>query len=262
MEKLSGKEQIPGLSRVQVDHPNKKTIVVSLSLLIILVSFSTGYFDDDKEKKGVVKIISVSYEPQNPMPGDTITITAIVENSSLIHIQISPYFGTGAGSSGYMPRVKDKTYESTVGPYENGTELWFMLAATGYNGTFVISEEYTIQIGELERSNKTTLSISNVSYSPQQPTINNTSVTVSAKITSNVNLTEIGREYMKFYPYGSGGGGGSTSRIFNDVFEDEITLKGFDGEGPQKGTVVFFRVVAQDESGNTAVTRTHNFTIS
>jgi len=89
----------------------------------------------------------------------------------------------------------------------------------------------------------------------------NTSVKVSAKITSNVNITRMGLEYMKFYPHGSGGGSGGTSGSKNDTFEGEINLEGFDGEGHEKGTRVFFRVIAQDETGNTAVSQTHSFTI-
>jgi len=243
-----------------VENIEKKIIVACITLLIILISWSIFYCDD--EKTGVVKIISITYDPQNPVPGDEITVTAVIENSSLTDIQISLYFGTGVNPSGYMPRKGDNTFEYTLGPYENGTEVWFMVVATGYNDSFVISDEYTIQIGELERSNTTSLSISNVTHSPQQPTQKNTSVKVSAKISSNVNITRMGLEYMKFYPHGSGGGSGGTSGSKNDTFEGEINLEGFDGEGHEKGTRVFFRVIAQDETGNTAVSQTHSFTIS
>ena len=242
-------------------------------MIIIMISICGGCLKDDnddnddgEENRGTVTIIDVNVDPQDPEPGENITVKATIVNCSLAHIQVGSYFGTGGGPSGYMPEVRDNEYESTIGSFENGTELWIMIGATGWNNTLVVSQEIIIHVGEVKRSNITSLSIINVSFSPQSPTIVNDSVLVTANITSNTTISRRGLEHIRFFPKGSGGGGGSGSGsgpgANESSFEQEIPFHGaFDSTWDEE-SIVFFRVWAKDDSGNTAVTNSITFSLS
>lgn len=208
-----------------------------------------------------VEIVSVTHEPKNPLPGEEITIRAVIENGTLFNtkLQYNSYFGNGSLSYGKPLRIENEsTFIWNIGSYTNSTEIWYIISVTDKNRDITFSEEKTIQVGHHIRSNITSLTISNVSFTPENPTTKDSSVTVSANITSNVTMSYSGLEHMKFYPYGSGsggsGGGGKNSTDFKEMinFRNELSA----------GTKVLFKVVAQDESGNTAVSPTYSYTIS
>jgi len=248
----------------------EKWILPLIVIIIMAFSICAGCLKEDdsndngEDDRGMVKITDVRVEPQDPEPGENITVTATIENCSLAHIQVGNYFGSGGGPSGYLPKVGKNIYESGIGSFENGTELWIMIGATGWNNSFVVSQEITMYVGQVERSNITSLSIANVSYSPLQPTIENDSVMVTANITSNKTISRMGLEHIRFFPQGSGGGGGSGSGpgLNQTNFEQEISFRGaFDSKWDEE-SIVFFRVWANDDSGNTVVSLTRSFSLS
>jgi len=87
-----------------------------------------------------------------------------------------------------------------------------------------ISEVYILQVGHVERSNITSLAITDVIQTP-------------------------GR--------GSGGGYGTMHSHGNDTYEDSIHSQYY-----ESGTQVFYRIIAKDESGNTVVTPVYTFTLT
>lgn len=248
--------------------PKRWIIPVVIAVVVVVVFATIAAVFLMKSGPKSVKIISVTHEPQNPLPGENITVTVIVENSTGCNIRYSSFFASGGagGSQGKstMFHVDVKTYEFEIGQFyfSNGTEVWYMVSATGYDGTLVISDEYTIQIGYVERSNITSLSISNISYTPQIPTTDDTTIIILADITSNTTLSEMEMAHMTFHPSGVGGTGSGTMMLESgNTYKCSINIMGFDGGFP-KGTKVFFKVVAQDDSGNTAVSPTVSFIIS
>jgi hypothetical protein len=157
-----------------------------------------------------------------------------------------------------MNRVNAEKYETTMSqPFSNGTEVWFMVGATGYDSSFAVSEDYILQIGQIERSNISSITISNIHQFPQTPTKEDTVVTVSADITSNITLTDTWFGYKHFTENGSGGGSGIMGHKSGYTFEEEIYISDED-----EGTMIFYKIAAKDASGNTATSPTFNFTIS
>jgi hypothetical protein len=217
-----------------------------------------GGINEDKND-GSLKIISVSYTPQNPQPGDMILVTAITENCARASMEFCSYFASDTGGGGTMEHLGDGVYEDYFNPFEEGTELWFIVIAVDKEGNFQVSDEIIIQIGNVERSDISTLSFNSVYYYPRNPTISDKSIDVSAEITSDSTIEYVHFFYQAISSSSSYGGGGILDDHGNDnIYEDSFSL----GEDPVQGTIIFFKFAAQDESGNTAVTVTYDILIS
>ena len=227
---------------------SKRTIVFIVGVLVIIVGICIWGFTPS----GDINIISVSQAPENPQPGDTITVTAEITGGS-------PFLGVSASlhysgrMEGMMTSIDNNKYSFTFPyPFEDGTEKWYIIRAGDK-----ISEVYFLQVGHVERSNITSLAITDVIQTPEKPTTATSSVEISAKVTSNVTISEVTLEHMRFYEHGSGGGGGTMQSHGGDMYEDSIYPTYY-----KSGTQVFYRITAKDESGNTAVTPVYTFTLT
>jgi hypothetical protein len=227
---------------------SKRTIVFIVAVLVIIAGICIWGFTPS----GDINIISVSQTPENPQSGDTITVIAEISGGS-------PFLGVSASlhSSGRMDgtvtSIDNNKYSFTFSyPFEDGTEKWYVIRAGDK-----ISEVYILQVGHVERSNTTSLAITDVIQTPEKPTTATSSVEISAKVTSNVTISEVTLEHMRFYEHGgSGGGYGTMQPHGNDTYEDSIHSQYY-----ESGTQIFYRITAKDESGNTAVTPVYTFTL-
>ena len=227
---------------------SKRTIVSIAAVLVIIVGICIWGFTPS----GDINIISVSQTPENPQPGDTITIIAEISGGS-------PFLGVSASlhnsrrMEGLVTSIDNNKYSFTFPyPFEDGTEKWYVIRAGDK-----ISEVYLLQVGHVERSNITSLAITDVIQTPEKPTTATSSVEISAKVTSNVTISEVIVERMRFYEHGSGSGYGTMNSRGNDTYEESIHLQYY-----ESGTQVFYRITAKDESGNTAVTPVYTFTLT
>ena len=226
---------------------NKREIVSTVAVLVIIAGLCIWGFTPSSD----INIINVTQTPENPEPGDTVTVIAEIAGGS-------PFLGVSASlycsgrRAGTVTSVDKNKYSFTFAyPFEGGTEKWYMIRAGDK-----ISEVYIIQVGHVERSNKTSLAITDVIQTPEQPTPATSSVLISAKVTSNVSISEVTLEHMRFYERGRGGGYGPMRSHGNDTYEYRICTE------YKSGTQVFYRISAKDESGNTAVTPVYSFTLS
>jgi hypothetical protein len=216
---------------------------------------------------GNITLIRLTQTPENPQASDEITITAVITGGSPFggagtSITYISYFGSGSGSgSKPMESIGNNKYKATFHG-SNGSEIWCLITS-GNN----ILADHTIQVGHIERSNLTSLAIKNITQTPEKPTSETTSITITAEITSNVNVTEV--EFMKeiiSQSGSSGGGSGGMLKTENNTYSETISPYGFglsDAHQNRKfesGTTIYYRIAAQDESGNTAVI-TKNITI-
>ena len=227
---------------------SKRTIVFIVAVLVIIIGICIWGFTPS----GDINIISVSQTPENPQPGDTITVIAEISGGS-------PFLGVSASlhysgrMEGTVTSIDNNKYSFTFPyPFEDGTEKWYVIRAGDK-----ISEVYILQVGHVERSNITSLAITDVIQTPEKPTTATSSVEISAKVTSNVTISEVTLEHMRFYEHGSGGGYGTMQPHGNDTYEDSIPSQYY-----ESGTQVFYRITAKDESGNTAVTPVYTFTLT
>ncbi|UCE37537.1 MAG: hypothetical protein JSW00_19125 [Thermoplasmata archaeon] len=236
-----------------------KASVIVIYALLLLTAFNSGCFeedgDDKKERK--VKITEVSQNPKYPKAGEEIIITVYVENCSGVEFNRMTYFMGGNVGGWGMDKVSDGKYETKIGPFSNGTEVWYIVSASGYNDAIFVTEEYIIQIGEIERSDVTTLAILNIHHSPQNPTTKDSIVTITADITSNITLSLAWFGFAWFSRSEQSGRGGKMLYVSGNTYESQIYLP----YENKKGTQVYYKIAAQDESGNTAVSPTFNFTI-
>jgi len=226
---------------------NKRKIVSTVAVLVIIAGICIWGFTPS----GDINIMNVTQTPENPEPGDTITVIAEIAGGS-------PFLGVSASlycsgrRAGTVTSVDKNKYSFTFAyPFEDGTEKWYMISAGDK-----ISEVYIIQVGHVERSNITSLAITDVIQTPEQPATATSSVDISAKVTSNVSISEVTLEHMRFYEHGRGGGYGPMRSHGNDTYEDSICTEYY-----ESGTQVFYRISAKDESGNTAVTPVYSFTL-
>ena len=255
---------------ISIIKKNKKIIAI-LIFLIIIVSLVIIW---GLTPTGEIKILSVKHTPENPQPGDKIKIIAEITGGSPF-LGANPscsyecYFGSSMGGSTTMSSVGDNKYTLTLNPtfsyFSEGTEIWYII-----KGGNDISDSYTIQIGYVERSNISTLSITNVTQNPENPTTETKTVIITADIRSNVSIEEVIILYNIFIPpHGSGGGsnGGFKSSI-NDFYSFRISLtpehilSSNEDQYYPKGTKVFYKIVTKDKLGNTAVTSIDSFTIN
>jgi hypothetical protein len=227
---------------------NKRTIVFIVAVLVMIIGICIWGFTPS----GDINIIRVSQTPENPQPGDTITVTAEITGGS-------PFLGVSASlhysgrMEGMMTSIDNNKYSFTFPhPFENGTEKWYIIRVGDK-----ISEVYILQVGHVERSNITSLAITDVMQTPEKPTTATSSVEISAKVTSNVTISEVTLEHMQFYEHGSGSGYGTMQPHGGDTYGDSIYPTYY-----KSGTQVFYRITAKDESGNTAVTPVYTFTLT
>lgn len=253
----------PSLSKSRVITVIFIVVIVLLGVItcIILATPVTKTNEEENvgDDGGPLNIISVTYTPQDPQADDEIIVTAEIENCAGASLQYCAYFAGGASGGGTMSRVEDGIYEDELRAFDDGTEIWVIVKARDTNGNFQISDELIIQVGEIERSGISSLSISNIGYSPRTPTPADVGVKAWATITSDREITYVGLYSKFFYFEGSGGSGGT---IWDDdgdnIFEEFAHLD----DGLPVGAKVYFKFVAQDESGNTAVSSTYKLTIS
>lgn len=245
----------------------KYFIVISLAIAIALIGsllYAVYLKPEEEGREGRAKIISVTHEPENPLPGEKITVIAFVENASECNIQWMSYFAEGRGGGWNMGPVGNGKYVyETYSGFENGTEVSYRVCAVGYDGIIAVSNEYTIQIGKVERSNITTLTISNVHHSPENPH-NDKNVTVWADVTSSVTISKV--EFISMWFSSTSGGciGDKMIKKSESTYEYVIFINLYGLYSPTipKGAFVFYKVVAQDESGNTAVFSICSFEVS
>jgi len=227
---------------------SKRTIIFIVVVLVIIAGICIWGFTPS----GDINIISVSQTPENPLSGDTITVIAEISGGS-------PFLGTSASlhysgrMEGSVTSIDNNKYSFTFPhPFENGTEKWYVIRAGDK-----VSEVYILQVGHVERSNITSLAITDIIQKPEKPTTSTSSVDISAKITSNVTISKVTFEDMQFYENGGGSGSGSMRSDENGTYEKRIST-----QDSKSGTRVFYRITARDESGNTAVTPVYTFTLT
>jgi hypothetical protein len=238
-------------------NPGKWVIPIVLIMAIILVVAMAAAFLNKSGPFESPGFRSITHIPLDPEPGEDITIRAEVIRSSGCSFRYKAFFESTAGGPSGMSSAGANVYEAEIGPFDDGTEVWYVAKVDTYDNTFIVSGDNYIQIGEVERSDITTLSIDNIEYTPENPTTNDDSITVNFAVTSNVPITSVSHSYMLFRSHGSSGSSGSSVSEGNDNYKFLIDI-----QNAPKGSEVLFKIAAQDQSGNTALSDTITFKLS
>lgn len=212
------------------------------------------------QSTGPVTLISLIQTPEHPQEFEDVTITAEITGGSPFGgagatVTYISYFGTG-GASGTKPltSIGDNRYTATFHGSESA-EIWCLIKS----GNLILAN-HTIQVGHVERSNITTLAIGNITQTPKNPTSDTAAITITVEVTSNVTITYVECLREIFSPHGSSGGNyGGMSKIGNTTYSETIGPYGspvaFDSYNQKflPGTTIYYRIIAKDEAGNTAV---------
>lgn len=204
---------------------------------------------------GPMRIESVSFAPEHPQPGQPVTVTAQVGGAAAfprsVDLQYAAYFGTVASGGGPMASVGNRLYALTVDGFPAGTEVWFVVAVSTANEGPVLSTSFTVPIGTVVRDGPSGLRISDVSHSPTQPAPWER-IMIEATVASASPVTEVDVAYMSFcrtvQPVTIDP---PMYTIAPNTYTIEIEQPGQCASQP--GSILVYRVIARDASGNTAV---------
>lgn len=211
-----------------------------------------------------ISAVYVSISPENPVPGDRVTIIADVEGGDSLFLGPSAsadyqtHFGIAGSGGGSMRSMGGGRYEYEIGyPLSNGSVVWFVVSVSARDRGPVFSEPYTFHVGTVMMDGPSGLKIENVTHVLGDSTSSEIA-TLSATITGNSSITEVRAPAMYFTRFGSGGISGSMSHVNGDIYTAQIS-PGFSGHKFPSGATWFYRIGATDESGNHALSEVYWF---
>lgn len=135
---------------------NKKIIALISIVVVCIVLVSSIYVYTIFEKNNLATIKDITISPDNPDDGDIITITAHLDGELFVKApQFSfdvLFYNPGDNTipvSGSCPMTKetDDTFITEIGPYDEGTQIWYTIYLTNSSG--ISFKEGTIDVGEV-----------------------------------------------------------------------------------------------------------------
>jgi len=195
---------------------------------------------------------SVSISPDPPLTYESITVTARLSKGASATVRLAYVAAFGSTSSGgaSMPSDGPRTYRTMIGPFPDGTEVWLVVVAATSNEA-AHSDYMVFQVGAVVRNGSSGLRIVSVGRVPDQPGPGD-SVAVTANITANGNYTEAFVETFAIVPSSAMG------NLFRmDLYGTEFSTHIY----AYSSALIAYRVVAQDTTGNTAVSEVFSFRV-
>ena len=226
------------------------TVVVASSTLIAAAALSVRI---PANMAGPLRVASIAYTPANPVPGQGVVVTAEVAgplvSPLVVTVQFAAYLHVTESGSVPMTLIGQRTYTAALPGFPDGTEVWFVVAASLGDASPVISGSYTVDVGTVLRGGPSGLSIDDVSHSPAQPT-RYEPITIGAWVSSSSPVAEVAVAYMAFCPARPPPVDPPMVVVAPNYYS--ITI-----ESPQEckeGTPItlLYRVFAIDATGNTA----------
>jgi len=158
-----------------------------------------------------------------------------------------------------MVSTGENRYQGRLGPFINGTEVWFVVSAVSGSEGPVISSQMTLDVGTVVRNGPSGIAIAQVTRIPTNPDPLDI-VVVTAQVTSQSTMLQVSFSYMAFYRNGQGSGGGS---MIQDTSGNWTTGGMFVAPVMPRfsGTVFYYRIAAIDGTQNTATSAVYNYTL-
>jgi hypothetical protein len=209
-----------------------------------------------------LRIVSVNMTPDPPIPEKNMTVTILVEGGTghvSVNLGYRFYFAEGiGGGSRTVPYIGNGAYQTELGSSRTGSEVWIVASAsTAVEGPVLYN--CTFQVGDVLRNGSSGLKISDVIRNPFNPT-HKDNITITANVTSGAKIREVLFAYEYAARFGCGGGAGSMSMDGSGSYH--AIIQQHHDDGFPIGAIFLYRVVAIDESNNTAVSSTYSYIIS
>ncbi len=214
----------------------------------------------------------VSFSSNPAAPGETLTVTAQIQGGTLlaplsVDFWYTPFFGNGPTGGGSVLHHSGEAYSQTIGPFSNGTAVWVVVSASD-GRSLQVSANNTLVVGSVLQDGASGIRINSVTLQPPQPnSLDNPTLTVN--VTSSAALSGVWLESTYFYAAGGGVSSGAGGGTFPpDAHGNYTTMPWFGlvGGGVSYGTSVgtrwFYRVGAQDSTGNAVLSPVYNFTVA
>ena len=231
-------------------------LIVSIAILSSLVVAAAAVVSRTPDTfSGPIRVASVTFGPQNPSPGEEITVRAEVAGALVapldVDLQYAAYFAVVEAGGGPMTPVGNRQYEMTIRGFPDGTEVWFVVAASSPNEGPAVSASFTVDVGTVPRGGASGLRVYDVTHTPTSPAAFE-SVTVEATVTSYARVDQVNIAYMGFCrarpPVGI-----DPDMIPVAPTRYTFTINDTGSCTGVPGTVLLYRILAVDDSGNTAV---------
>ena len=211
-----------------------------------------------------LRIMSVAVSPVRPAAGETLTVLAMIQGGTFLKpasasLTFATFFGDEGSGGGSMVSTGENRYQGRLGPFINGTEVWFVVSAVSGSEGPVISSQMTLDVGTVVRNGPSGIAIAQVTRIPTNPDPLDI-VVVTAQVTSQSTMLQVSFSYMAFYRNGQGSGGGS---MIQDTSGNWTTGGMFVAPVMPRfsGTVFYYRIAAIDGTQNTATSAVYNYTL-
>lgn len=219
-----------------------------------------------------LNLLGVSVSPDPAVPDQPIRVTAQVQGGTFlaplsVELEYESFFTGGPSGGSTMFRGSNEAYSAEMGPFANGTAVWFLvLASDGHR--YQLSANFTVDVGTPSHGLPSGLRINSVVLEPTQPTsLDSPALTVN--VTSSVSVTSVYLSTMFFYlSSNSRSSGGTGGGMVLDPHGNYTTMPGLlYGMGPGSygttvGTIWLYRVAVQDGAGNAVLSPVYNFTVA
>src|SRR5256886_2981608 len=141
-----------------------------------------------------LRIMSVAVSPGRPAAGETLTVVATVQGGTFLKpasasLTFATFFGDEGSGGGSMVSSGENRYQGRLGPFTNGTEVWFVVSAVSGSEGPVISSQMNLDGGTGVRDGPAGIAIAQVTRIPTNPDPLDI-VVVTAQVTSQ---SKIGR---------------------------------------------------------------------
>lgn len=241
------------------------TVILVIIVIIAAVAGLSLISGGEEIGSSETKIVSVSNSPEDPQPGENITISCEIQNQPadvLPSFICHSYFRAPRVSTSGTFLKSDGAYSSTINPFTKAREeISYFVITWDKRGNSILSDEHIIQVGDVKRDNSTSLRITGVDHGPLPAPNSSTELKVSAKVEDNVPIASVwlisalyGRESTKF---------GKTEFTYTNMtemtktpdnnYEGEVTPPVPEEKWPT-GTKIMYKIVGKDYAKNTAVT--------
>ncbi len=216
-----------------------------------------------------VRILSLTVSPDPGVPDQPLTVRAEIQGGSFlaplsVMLTYESFFADPGGGGRSLLSAGGGSYSATIGPYPNGTAVWFLVAASD-GRTVQRSTDLTVDVGSVG-GGPSNLRVSWVRLTPPVPTPLDAPV-VTANVTSTALVTDVFLS-VAWFAAGGNSAGSSGGSMTTDASGNYTSLPLFlTAVGPSSaatavGTLWVYRIGIQDSLGNVLLTPVYNFTVA
>jgi len=216
---------------------------------------TTEYDGGFPETPSKITFSSLTHSPEKPTPSDSVTVTAAIQSEYDL-VSVSLHYSVDGSSSDIDMTLSGTDYTADIGPFSDGEEIKYEVAAEDGMGVIIYSEELSFMVEEEPGDDDDdddepdgSLKISDVSVVPEEPDAGS-SIKVSAVIESDHDISKV---TVHYWIEGESPESRSMSKKSGGRYE--ATLGRF-----EEGSTLYYNITASDEDGNRR--STNEYTVS